>query len=546
MRDSRETDEVLVCMAQRLQSQVERQLTLVARLYATGAEDALPDLAEMRTTLQRSLRGVENLLVLGGAQQGPRNRGPRSVADLLADARAGVDDTARVDLHPAPDAGVAPRAVAGLLALFTELITHELAVSPGGGAVEVTSRRAEDGGLIVEVATDSPGPAATELDELNRRLTERPIIDDIVSNRVGLFVAARMAARSGAGLRVQLRRGSGHVVVVHCPPALLDPAPLDAVGAGQARAWRPSPSPGGNGRNGNGNGRGGNGGGGNGNGSGHGTGYGTGYGAQDTGPHPQGGSSELPEARLGDLLRDPLRDPLRRPDPLVDPLPLLPPVDREPAGWDAVPLEAEEPPRPAADAPSYESPYGSPSYEPGTSYDSTPPYGSPPSREPSYAFEPEPRYEPRPSFEAEPRLEHEPERYRPAVDELFGPLTSAQRDSMRDSGPTPIYEAVASAWFADDAPGGPAATEWDSPQDPEWRAASERAARPAPDQEASTAAGLPRRRPGTQMVAPPRRGAPPPPAAPLEREPERVRERLAVYQQGLQRGRHRAGDTDLE
>ncbi|CAA9414951.1 MAG: hypothetical protein AVDCRST_MAG66-2271, partial [uncultured Pseudonocardia sp.] len=55
-----------------------------------------------------------------------------------------------------------------------------------------------------------------------------------------------------------------------------------------------------------------------------------------------------------------------------------------------------------------------------------------------------------------------------------------------------------------------------------------------------------RRRPGTQMVAPPRRGAPPPPAAPQEREPERVRERLAVYQQGLQRGRHRAGDTDLE
>jgi hypothetical protein len=117
---------------------------------------------------------------------------------------------------------------------------------------------------------------------------------------------------------------------------------------------------------------------------------------------------------------------------------------------------------------------------------------------------------------------------------------------MRDYDPTPIYEAVASAWFADDVPRGSAAPEWDSAQDPEWRAASERAARPVPDQEASTAAGLPRRRPGTQMVAPPRRGAPPPPATPQEREPERVRERLAVYQQGLQRGRHRAGDTDLE
>jgi hypothetical protein len=108
VRDSRETDEVLVCMAQRLQGQVERQLTLVERLYATGTEDTLPDLAELRTTLQRSLRGVENLLVLGGAQQGPRARGSRTVADLLADARAGVDDTARVDLHAAPTPGSPP------------------------------------------------------------------------------------------------------------------------------------------------------------------------------------------------------------------------------------------------------------------------------------------------------------------------------------------------------------------------------------------------------------------------------------------------------
>jgi len=46
------------------------------------------------------------------------------------------------------------------------------------------------------------------------------------------------------------------------------------------------------------------------------------------------------------------------------------------------------------------------------------------------------------------------------------------------------------------------------------------------------------------MVAPPRRGVAPPTQGPQEREAEKVRERLAVYQQGLQRGRHRAGDED--
>ncbi|WP_218601751.1 hypothetical protein, partial [Pseudonocardia abyssalis] len=60
----------------------------------------------------------------------------------------------------------------------------------------------------------------------------------------------------------------------------------------------------------------------------------------------------------------------------------------------------------------------------------------------------------------------------------------------------------------------------------------------------STSAGLPRRRPGTQMVAPPLHGDPAPQGGSRDREPEKVRERLAVYQQGLERGRHRAADTD--
>lgn len=133
--------------------------------------------------------------------------------------------------------------------------------------------------------------------------------------------------------------------------------------------------------------------------------------------------------------------------------------------------------------------------------------------------------------------------------ELFGPLTGSLRDKMRESAPTPIYEAVASAWFVDDdsaaagVAGGPP-PDWNTPSDAEWRAASERAARPAGPPEQSTSAGLPRRRPGTQMVAPPLHGDPVPQGGSRDREPEKVRERLAVYQQGLERGRHRATDSD--
>ena len=116
-------------------------------------------------------------------------------------------------------------------------------------------------------------------------------------------------------------------------------------------------------------------------------------------------------------------------------------------------------------------------------------------------------------------------------DELFGPLPAA----VGTIG-TPIFEAVASAWFRDDEPG--SAVAWDSPGDREWRAAAAAATRT--DVASTTSSGLPRRSPGDRLVPPPRasRGQ----SAPDERVPERVRDRLATYQRGLQQGRHRAAD----
>lgn len=755
VRDSRETDEVLVCMAQRLQGQVERQLTLVERLHAAGPDDSLADLAELRTTLQLSLRGIENLLVLGGAQQGPRSRGPRTVAGVLADARAGVDDAARIDLRPAPDASIAPRAVGNLVALFTELLSHALTVSPGLSGVEVTSRRAEDGGVLVEVATDGAGPTPGELDELNRRLADRPIIDDIVSNRVGLFVAARIAARSGVTVRVQHRRVSGHVAVVHCPPDVLDavgvetPRPWQRTEPGLARGRGPNGAngygygPGGRGPNGyvpnggvpngvpnggvpnggvpngvpngslphgglpNGNGGYGNGGYGNGtygNGTRGGNGLGAPGGGRPEAPNPLGADplgadpfvAEPPRAEpfradpRGDLLGgDPLGDPLRpgrRPDPLRDPLPGLrpprPPDPRPgayaPGGVDGPGSGAHERPAPDPLGPGgYDAVQGSGGYDAvqdtgghdrsgrtggfdtrsstggydlgsatggydlggpaggdragatggydavrssggydavssSGGYDSVSssggydaaqssggydavassgyesvsssggydtvqssggydalataagdevlgglprrrPRGPDPrdsgafglTRRPDPLLDPLPQRTPAP-WDADPApvRRPDPEPDFGGADELFGPLTSIQRDRMRESGPTPIYEAVASAWFVEAGDGDGTVSDWTSPGDAEWRAASERASRQAPEQHQSTAAGLPRRRPGTQMVAPPRHGTPAPAVGSRDREPERVRERLAVYQQGLERGRHRASDAE--
>lgn len=132
------------------------------------------------------------------------------------------------------------------------------------------------------------------------------------------------------------------------------------------------------------------------------------------------------------------------------------------------------------------------------------------------------------------------------ADPLFGPLPSRGPEPIE----TPIYAAVVSAWFSEDDT---RAADWESPGDLEWRAAAARAAQAEEPGGRTTASGLPRRRPGRQMVTPPlqgRRAA----AATVERDaptsedrqPDRVRSRLDDYQRGLQQGRHRAAEPEPE
>jgi hypothetical protein len=145
-----------------------------------------------------------------------------------------------------------------------------------------------------------------------------------------------------------------------------------------------------------------------------------------------------------------------------------------------------------------------------------------------------------------PRMEFQPPSSPPPpppvrADELFGPLPFQAREPDDEIG-TPIFEAVASAWFSeqrDDAQG--EQLEWETPGDAEWKAAAARANHVEPV--VNTSAGLPRRRPGQQLVAPALApGGRSAAGEPEERVAGRVRDRLSTYQRGLRQGRHRAAD----
>ncbi|MDN5857723.1 MAG: hypothetical protein L0H84_03795 [Pseudonocardia sp.] len=129
------------------------------------------------------------------------------------------------------------------------------------------------------------------------------------------------------------------------------------------------------------------------------------------------------------------------------------------------------------------------------------------------------------------------------VDALFGPIADLPLDPDTEGASTPIFEAIASAWFRGDETGDkggdPGTLSWETPGDREWRAAAEQANRAEPT--TVTAQGLPMRRPGNQLVPPPPAGDDATSQKPAGKAaPEHVRDRIGGYQRGVQRGRHRA------
>lgn len=228
-------------------------------------------------------------------------------------------------------------------------------------------------------------------------------------------------------------------------------------------------------------------------------------------------------------------------------------------GLPGLPMPGSGPPAPPASGPSWPGPQGG---QPGPG-----PWGPPPANgaDPLWPSGPPEQPGPPPGSgppdDVPPVTEALPVSGSTPPVELFGPFDSEVPVPVDDLDGTPIFAAVASAWFRDPTtppngavPGTPAGgtnghragqepANWTSAGDAEFEAARSRADRPV--EPPVNANGLPMRRPGQQMVPPARRDSPPPAQrAPgsAERQPDRVRNRLASYQRGLREGRHRAAE----
>ncbi|HEX4814132.1 MAG TPA: nitrate- and nitrite sensing domain-containing protein [Nonomuraea sp.] len=484
---------MFVNLSRRSQTLVERQLTLIEKLERSERDDTrLGDLFKLDHLATRMRRNSENLLVLAGQEAARKWSEPIELMDIVRAALGEVESYDRVSIQVQSDVAIAGQAVTDVVHLLAELIENAVSFSSRDTKVVISSSRIDGGSLMLSVTDHGIGMTPEELGEANWRLANPPVVDVSVSRRMGLFVVGRLALRHN--IRVQLRRQDigGLTAMVLIPPTLLTAVPGTSPAAPATQtSLQTSP-----------------------------------HGASHTLPHQpsQGG----PPARHVPPAQPDVRVP-RQPTgaPFGHPSFESPPLDQPP--FDRPPFDQPSFDLPSFDQPPFDKPFDQPAFD------------QPPLEKPAFerpAAEKQPSFEPS-SWFTSPHVSSGSATLEPPSDAY--PSFATPASSFPASPPAkdeflPIFASVEeSGWFTKSAPTAdrrePPA--WSSPVDQAWKAAGAAA---EPVQGGTTNSGLPKRTPRANLVPGTANPKPPPvPAPPLS--PDRLRSRLASYQQGVRKGR---------
>ncbi|MEH0542207.1 nitrate- and nitrite sensing domain-containing protein [Streptomyces sp. B21-105] len=227
---------VFVNLARRSQVLVHRQLSLLDSMERRSDDpNELSDLFRLDHLTTRMRRHAESLIILSGAAPGRAWRMPVSLTNVIRAAVSEVEDYARVEVRQLPEAAVIGTAVADLTHLLAELVENAAQFSPPHTRVRVTGEPVGNG-YAVEVEDRGLGMGRETLDEANRRITQSEALDLFDSDRLGLFVVSRLAARHGVKVHLRTSPYGGTTAVVLLPTALLHrgtPEGAREVAAGQ-------------------------------------------------------------------------------------------------------------------------------------------------------------------------------------------------------------------------------------------------------------------------------------------------------------------------
>ena len=207
-------------LARRNQSLLQRQLRMLDEMEdVTEDPDALAQLFRLDHLTTRMRRQAEGLIILSGAAPGRGWPRPVLLVDVLRAAIGEIEDYLRVDLLVYSRDYLIGAAVADVTHLLAELLENAVMHSPAASRVQVRGNRVASG-FLVEIEDRGLGIPPAVLTVLNDQLAGPLEFDLADSDRLGLFVVGRLAARRD--IRVALRDSRyGTVAAVLLPYNLI-------------------------------------------------------------------------------------------------------------------------------------------------------------------------------------------------------------------------------------------------------------------------------------------------------------------------------------
>ncbi|MEU6756644.1 nitrate- and nitrite sensing domain-containing protein [Streptomyces sp. NPDC046685] len=229
---------VFVNLARRSQVLVHKQLTLLDSMERRADDpNELGDLFRLDHLTTRMRRHAESLIILSGAAPGRAWRMPVPLTNVVRAAVSEIEDYPRVEVRQLAEAAVVGGAVADLTHLLAELIENATQFSPPHTKVRVSGEPV-GAGYVLEVEDRGLGMGRASLSDANRRIEQSEALDLFDSDRLGLFVVSRLAARHGVKVHLRTSPYGGTTAVVLLPNSV-----LQAAITAPARGSVPVPAP---------------------------------------------------------------------------------------------------------------------------------------------------------------------------------------------------------------------------------------------------------------------------------------------------------------
>ncbi len=214
--------EMFVNVARRNQVLLGRQLTQIDQMERHEENpDVLERLFKLDHLATRMRRNAESLLVLAGLDATRRLRHAMPLSDVIRTAVSEIEAYDRVDLALPTDPDVAGRLALTTAHLLAELLENATHFSNPDTRVAVSAVVTANG-VDVSVTDLGLGMSEEELAEANQHIAAPPVGDIAVSQRLGLYVVGRLAARLGAAVVLGSGHGGGIVVTVSLPATVFE------------------------------------------------------------------------------------------------------------------------------------------------------------------------------------------------------------------------------------------------------------------------------------------------------------------------------------